>query len=495
LDITAGQVLLALYFIFLALFFRFFWWKYFADRHYWRRRPILSIPLVQELANRQGRDLPFISLLVPARNEAEVIANTVEHLAGLDYPRERYEIVVITDEKELLARQRGEHPGFTTQQMVEAKQREWRSAGGKPQLKHVIVPYDFSGRFRGGCTGREVPSTKARALNYGLEFLDPRTEICGFYDAESHPEPQAPLYIAYRWLITGGSEQLWQGPVFQVRNFFALGPITKVAALYQALAHEWYYPALMQRLPFIGGTNFYASRRLLEEIGGFDPQALTEDLDLGVRAYLAANAWPQYVPFYSTEQTPEALRAFLRQRLRWASGHLQVVDKLRQTRAYPERKRRQVLYRLLLKGQVEWTFYQMACLLPVALIPVALAGWVDLTAGVPLWINPWLRLNVIFYYGFTFYLWYRYRPYMNGCPPRGRLLSRVLAPVELLLLPVASFFFPLPYTWAMILKLLGRAPKTWVKTPRTREAAVPPAIPVHTAGRLAMGTGEAARRS
>ncbi|MGB9885620.1 MAG: glycosyltransferase [Moorellales bacterium] len=490
----AGQVLLALYFVFLALFLRFFWWKRFADRRYWRQRPELSIARVQELAARRGRELPFISLLVPARNEADVIANTVEHLAHLEYPRDRYEIVVITDEKELRAYRRGEHPGPTTQQVVEAKQQEWQRLGDKPQLKHVIVPCDFSGRFRGGCTGYDVPSTKARALNYGLEFVDPRTEICGFYDAESHPEPQAPLYIAYRWLITGGRVRVWQGPVFQVRNFFALGPVTKVAALYQALAHEWYYPVLMQRLPFIGGTNFYASRHLLEELGGFDAQALTEDLDFGVRAYLKGNAWPEYAPFYSTEQTPATLRAFLRQRLRWASGHLQVVDKLRRNREYPERKRRQVLCRLYLKGQVEWTLYQLACLLPVILCPIALVGWVDLSSGVPTWINPWLRLNLVAYYGFTFYLWYRYRRLIDArLAPAGRL-SRWLAPLELLVLPVAGFFFPLPYSSAMVLKVLGRAPQTWVKTPRTRETAPTPAPAVRSPGQLAMRTREAAHR-
>lgn len=489
MDILASQVLFAVYVVFLALFLRFFWWKRFAERRYWKNRPALDVTALRELAASRGREVPFISLLIPARNEAEVIANTLEHLARLDYPKERYEIIVITDAKELRSYHRGEHPGPTTQHVVSAKQEEWKSLPDKPQLKHVIVPCDYTGRFRGGYAGRDVPSTKARALNYGLEFLDPRTEICGFYDAESHPEPQTPLYVAYRWLVTEGRTCLWQGPVFQVRNFYALGPITKIAALYQALAHEWYYPSLMQRLPFIGGTNFYASRELLEKIGGFDHQVLTEDLEIGVRAYLAADAWPEYIPYYSTEQTPSTLKAFFRQRLRWASGHLQVVDKFRRATHYPPAKCRQMVRRLFIKGQLEWTLYQTATLLPVIILPLNLAGALEIRYGLPDWVYPWLRLNAVFYFGFTFYLFWRYRRLLDKNLASWGFFSRLVAPLQLLFLPLAGFFFPLPYTAAMVLKLVGRLPQNWVKTPRTREEPAP-AVAVPASGKLAMGTGE-----
>jgi cellulose synthase/poly-beta-1,6-N-acetylglucosamine synthase-like glycosyltransferase len=301
--------------------------------------------------------------------------------------------------------------------------------------------------------------------------------------------------VAYRWLVTGGKARLWQGPVYKVRNFYSLGPITKIAALYQALAHEWYYPALMQRLPFIGGTNFYATRELLEQIGGFDAQALTEDLEIGARAYLAADAWPEYIPYFSTEQTPATLRAFFRQRLRWASGHLQVVEKFRQATIYPSAKRRQLVFRLFVKGQLEWSLYQAACLLPVVLRPLNLSGQIDIAYGLPAWVGPWLRLNAALYYGFTFYLYWRYRHLMDANLAPCSRLSLLAAPLELIFLPLAGFFFPVPYTVAMLLKFFGRQPQTWVKTPRTREAVEAPPVVVRTAGQLAMGTGEASRRS
>ncbi|MDN5345517.1 MAG: hypothetical protein PWQ18_1631, partial [Clostridia bacterium] len=42
--------------------------------------------------------------------------------------------------------------------------------------------------------------------------------------------------------------------------------------------------------------------------------------------------------------------------------------------------------------------------------------------------------------------------------------------LQLLFLPFASFFLPLPYTSASLMKALNRQPQTWVKTPRTKEA-------------------------
>lgn len=464
----AYWISVVLYFIFLALFLRYFLWRSYANRHYWHRRPVLSPQKVEELAQRAAGEIPFFSILVPARNEAEVIASTIEHLAGLRYPGEHYEIIVITDAKEEMEAARAERPVVTTQQVVGAKKNELSNRPGAPAIKHVSVPYDFDGRLYGRRRGREVPSTKARALNYGLQFTDPQAKICAFYDAESHPEQEVLLYVAYRYLTVENPARLWQGPVFQVRNFYRLGLITKLASLYQAIGHAWYLPCLMQRLPFVGGTNFLAERQLLDEIGGFDPTALTEDLEIGVRAFLEKGAWPEYIPYYSTEQTPPAFRAFFRQRLRWATGHLQVVDKFRHAPRYPDGPRRLMVRRLWVKGQGEWTLYQTAVLLPFFLAPAIMVESPDL-ATPPWGLLALLRVGAFIYLGFTYYLFYRFQPYMTRPATKTGWVKRLLAALHLLFLPLGSLFFPLPYTAALLLKALHRQPQSWVKTPRTRE--------------------------
>lgn len=450
----------ALYLFFFLLFLRYFVWKYYSYKHYWSKRKVLSISEVKKLAQEKGKKLPTFSILVPALEEADVIGQTIEHLATLRYPRDLFEIIVITDEKELsLGRSR------TTQQVVENKISEFKERGNLPTLKHVMVPYDFDGNFEGECLGKPVSSTKGRALNYGLSFIAKTSDICGFYDAESHPEQDVLLYIAKNWLTSDKTGLIWQGPVFQVRNFFFLSPITKIASLYQALSHEWYMPVLMKKLPFVGGTNLFIESNLLKKIRGFDSKALTEDLEIGVRAYLAEEAWPEYFPYISTEQTPETYRSFFRQRLRWAAGHIQVIEKYKNTREYNDSKKKGILKTLLLKGEVEWILYQIAVLIPVAVIYLSYKGLIDPFA-LPQGFRMFLRSLVFIYFGFTYYLFMvKYYRFMKKRGP----LSYLMALVSLLVLPIAGFLLPLPYTGALVLRALNSQPRVWVKTPRTSE--------------------------
>jgi cellulose synthase/poly-beta-1,6-N-acetylglucosamine synthase-like glycosyltransferase len=342
-----------------------------------------------------------------------------------------------------------------------------RSSAAAP-IRHVVVPADYDGEFRGRCTGNPVPSTKGRALNYALSFVDPRTDVCGFYDAESRPDLLTLMYVAWRRLVAPGKSRVLQGPVFQVRNLFHMSPLCKIAALYQAVSHEWYLPQLFRRLPFVGGTNLYVERELIYELGGYDHHILTEDLELGVRAYVQAGVWPEYLPYASSEQTPPTFRGFFRQRLRWGTGHLQVMDKLRRDEDCDEGRRRQMLHHLLLKGQVEWGLYQMATMVPPTVLLLHAAGYLDPNI-LPVPVRIALNVFTLMYFGFTFYIYTRYRGYVDmSAKPRNRLGDWSVVP-QLVLLPFAAFMFPVPYSTALVLKGLGREPRLWVKTPRTAE--------------------------
>lgn len=466
-----------LYGVVLFLFLRYFTWRHFANKHYWKVRPKLSRSLVERLAQAKGQSLPFISIMVPARDEARVIGNTIEHLAQLDYPADRYEILVVTDEKELLAseevrkrqRQLGEPEEPTTQEVVEAKIKLIKERGTPaPPIRHYIVPDGFRGPYGGPTLPRSIPSTKGRALNYGMSFLNPGTQICGFYDAESRPAREVLLYVVYRWLKTDGKVKIWQGPVFQIRNFYQLGPINKVAALFQALSHEWYLPVLMQKLPFVGGTNLFVDCDLLKRVGGYDHEALTEDLELGVRSYLAGDAWPEYLPCASSEQTPPTYLGFFHQRLRWGSGHLQVEEKFQRADEYPWSKRRPLLRALFWQGQGQWLIYQFFVLLPLLFLPFISAGYYD-PYLIPFPIRLLMRINIVLYYGFAFWLYFRYRRFIDFRVAPRQAWKRALAVSQLIFLPLGGFFFTLPFTAAWVLRKLHQEPKAWVKTPRTQE--------------------------
>lgn len=648
-------ILIGLYLLLFLSFLRLFAWKRYADRTYWKKRPILSLPILQGLAATAGRDVPRFSVFVPARDEADVIEKTIEHLSQLDYPRNSYEILIATDEKELIAaaadrdqlaealkafltgerpwpsdnenaeallvgllarlaleesdlaeRQAGHYlsvkdaltlpaarqrqiihqaalellqgkgrldrtaicasiqraleatgkrnaeeaerlyPVFlsfampvvlaythlrkaadeklvarmvsaaqarqavtqrvlatladsishrilrrlttwrksghlwsvmpsvyaevfpTTQDIVERKRVEFQTRPETPVLKHVCVPYDFDGNLGGVCTGQSVPSTKGRALNYAFRFANPGSDMFGYYDAESRPDGKVLQYVAYKRLTEGNSCNLLQGPVFQVRNFFQMGPFCKVVSLYQAISHDWNLPNLMRTLPFVGGTNLFMDPVLLERIGGYDHHCLTEDLELGVRAYMQEDAWPEYLPYPSSEQTPTTLRAFFRQRLRWGSGYLQVYEKVQNEASFPEAKRKPMLRELWMRGQFQWILYQTVCFAPPIIWILYSLGLIDPTI-VPYWWRFGLNSFSVMYLGFTFYVLYRYRRHLDTITHPNPWLVKLGGVAQLFLLPLSAFVLPVPYSSALVLKSLGRAPKAWVKTPRTKE--------------------------
>ncbi|MGI6359197.1 MAG: glycosyltransferase family 2 protein [Bacillota bacterium] len=646
-----------MYVVMFALFLRFFFWKTYSEGKFWNRRPALSLKKVADLAQQKQTELPFFSILVPARNEAEVIEKTVRHMAKLRYDPKRLEIIVVTDVKEqqqndsncqdyvldamqfldyaLSGDWRGQlkphvqsltigllsdlclkqyrdltwesehwlmpkslvqepisrsrallyeltcgmlhgngrislnriyrlfrrfyphledteieriYPNYlclavpiiqlyatwakddqgalmrnvihysaranhritqeivsklakmvgqrvqhdiarmqagtslkpylqslyrfcfpTTQMIVEKVQQEWQGNPAYPRLKHVQVPDDFDGKYRGTRLGHVVPSTKGRALNYALPIaVDERTEMCGFYDAESRPDPDVLLYVAYKRLVEENPVRIFQGPVFQVRNFYEMGPFSKIASLYQALSHDWYLPVVFRRLPFVGGTNLFVEKRLLDDLGGYDSASLTEDLELGTRAYLELGAWPEYLPYPSSEQTPTAFKAFYRQRLRWGTGHLQVMDKIAHDTTYSDSRKRSLMKELFIKGPVEWSFYQFATLVPPTILVLWFLGRVDPNV-LPEGVRYLLNVLSLVYISFTFYAFFRYRKHLDITARPLRWPERFAVVAQLLFLPLAAFFFPVPFTSALILKQLKKAPTTWTKTPRSKE--------------------------
>ena len=647
---TVYLVAVAMYVVLFLMFCRFFLWKRYSEGRYWRVRPALNEAGILALAEKNGKEIPFFSILVPARNEAQVIEKTVMHMLALNYPKTAYEIVVVTDEKEALdsARLRpiiirdslafmcGKMPEearrtdvrvLTLGVLSELALREYRTrdlrdhawltplvltqgdksrcrdiiatlagdliaARGRlsvgrvfcllrrafpecddrevsrlypnylcltlpvvaafarlcgerderllrsvftfttkanhrvtqdllssftaliadnmlsslrdivsrgegeevvlglyehcfpttqdvlarieqeisshcPTLKHLSVPFDYDGEYPGRLTGVVVPSTKGRALNYALaRSVSDKTTICGFYDAESRPERDVLLYVAHKKLTNSGTA-IWQGPVFQVRNFYEMGPFSKIASLYQAVAHDWYLPVVFRRLPFAGGTNLYVDYDLLVKLKGFDHKILTEDLELGTRAYLTTGAWPDYLPYASSEQTPPHFKSFFKQRLRWGTGHLQVLDKVRHTEGCKYRKAR-LLRQLALKGPVEWTFYQAVTLLPPAMLLLYWTGNAD-PSVLPGMYRMVLNTLSLVYISFTFYAFYRYYTHIDRTSRPLTWYGNVGVAMELCFLPFAAFFFPVPYTSAMVLKAVGRHPTAWTKTPRTQE--------------------------
>ncbi len=243
------------------------------------------------------KEYPTVSILVPAHNEALVIVRTVRALLNLKYPKDRYEIIVIND-----------NSTDDTAEKLEQVQREF------PDRKLIVIS-----------TGPEVGGKgKSNALNIG--FSVSTGEIIAIYDADNTPQPDA-LAILVESLVEDDKLGAVIGK-FRTRNRNAslLSRFVNIETLaYQCMNQAGRY--FFFKLCTIPGTNYVIRRSLIEEIGGWDVNALSEDTEISFRLYRMGYYIKQMPLAVTWEQEPHLLNVWFRQRTRWAKGNLYVLAK------------------------------------------------------------------------------------------------------------------------------------------------------------------------
>ncbi|MDQ5882676.1 MAG: hypothetical protein QG648_28 [Patescibacteria group bacterium] len=475
----------------LGLFFvRLFFYVFYASKT-WKKKEDLTFQDLNNLCVKTNQKLPFFTILIPALEEAEVIASTIQRVAQINYPSDCYQIRVIVDEKEKL---RAKSNQITTRQVVEDLINKFRNQPQCPKLNLLEVPYDFDGYLNGQCLSKEVPSTKGRALNYALSQKDEITDFYAFFDAEAGPNPGSFLAVAKSYLLNN-KNIVFQLPVYQIRNFWSLNAFCKVAALSQCFSHQYVLPFIFIFMPFIGGTNLFIHRSVILKNGGFDNTILTEDIELGVRLYVEQDLWPIYLPYPSTEQTPPTLSAYHKQRYRWGFGLMQTMQKLfRQLKETQEQKSKEkhqrikkMIYSLSVHGPIDWILYYPLTLAATllflmrvfksAFISFILYHFSTLTL-VP-WnpLNDALSLILVFIpiptLVFLIVLLKHYWSYINHATAtftdkRKQLIN--LAFFVLFGAPLSMSYYVFPYVHAFFNFVFHPHQQTvWIKTQRTKE--------------------------
>ena len=242
-----------------------------------------------------GVEWPAVSILVPAHNEAQVIAGTLEHLRALDYPADRMEIIIVDD---------GSNDG--TGDIVEEIGKQDR------RVRCLRVPPEKGGRG------------KSAALTLAIESS--KHDIIAIYDADNRPEPGS-LRALVAALVADPSLAACVGKfrcINRTRNL-----LTRFINI-ECLAFQWIMQAgrwALLGVTTLPGTNFVIWRSVLDEVGGWDHDALTEDAELTIRIYETGRCI-RFIPRAVTwEQEPEKLSVWFRQRTRWARGHNYVLAK------------------------------------------------------------------------------------------------------------------------------------------------------------------------
>lgn len=250
----------------------------------------------EEMPEIKG-ELPFVTIMVPAHNEGVVISKTVESLLALDYPHDRYEIIVIND-----------NSSDNSALLLGNIQSRY------PNRNLLIISTDAITGGKG----------KSNALNIG--FARSKGELIAIYDADNTPEK-----MALRYLVAEIMNDSSLGAVigkFRTRNRDA-SLLTRFINI-ETLSFQWMAQAgrwKLFKLCTIPGTNFIMRRSIVESIGGWDVKAIAEDTEISFRIYMMGYRIKFQPKSVTWEQEPQTLKVWFKQRTRWAKGNIYVIVK------------------------------------------------------------------------------------------------------------------------------------------------------------------------
>jgi cellulose synthase/poly-beta-1,6-N-acetylglucosamine synthase-like glycosyltransferase len=234
---------------------------------------------------------PPVTVLVAAHNEEKVIAHILAALMGVNYPKDKMVVVPVNDRstdrtREIIDRFSENHPG---------RIHPFHRIGGK-----------------GG---------KAAALKDAMELVE--TEVILIFDADYIPGSGLIMQLVAPFFDpeVGGV----MGRVVPLNVGTNL--LTRLLDLERSGGYQVDQQARMnlRLVPQHGGTVAGIRLSALREIGGWNDNSLTEDTDLTYRLLLAG--WKTVYQNRSEcyEEVPETWQVRIKQIMRWAKGHNQVL--------------------------------------------------------------------------------------------------------------------------------------------------------------------------
>lgn len=252
--------------------------------------------LAESAAPRQFRP-PLLSftVLLPARHEEAVIFETVRRVCQAKYPAELLEVVVIchADDHGTIA---------------EAERAVRSLSSPRARVETFDTP----------------PINKPHGLNVGFQRSE--NQVVTIFDAEDDIDPD--IFSMVNTAMAERGVSIVQAGV-QLMNlhdhWFASHNCLEYFFWFKSRLH---FHARVGMIP-LGGNTVFIRRELIERVGGWDEQCLTEDADIGLRlSALGEQIRVIYDARHVTrEETPGSVGEFVRQRTRWLQGFVQILRK------------------------------------------------------------------------------------------------------------------------------------------------------------------------
>ncbi len=253
------------------------------------RYELYEVITQEEVRSLDENELPIYTILLPVYKEPRVIAKLVESINRMDYPKLKLDVKLLLEEDDL-------------------------------ETINAVRDLDFPAVFEPLVVPSEQPKTKPKACDYGLLFA--RGKYLTIYDAEDIPDADQ-LKKAVAAFKKLPDEYIC---VQCALNYYNREEnlLTRMFTLEYSYWFDYMLPGLDRlKMPIpLGGTSNHFKKDVLEELAGWDPFNVTEDADLGIRAY--AKGYKVAILNSTTyEEANKAIKNWIRQRSRWIKGYMQ----------------------------------------------------------------------------------------------------------------------------------------------------------------------------
>jgi cellulose synthase/poly-beta-1,6-N-acetylglucosamine synthase-like glycosyltransferase len=259
----------------------------------WFKRPSTEIDPLPACPSVD--ELPVVTVQIPLYNESLVACRIIDAVAALHWPVKKLEIQVLDDSTD------------NTSRIVKERVAYWSSTG-----------LDIYAIYRNHRTGY-----KAGALANGLKRS--RGEFVAIFDADFVPQPDflKKTIPHFKCSDVGMVQAKW--------GFLNTGYswLTRLQALllstHFGVEHEVRY-SLGLFFNFNGTAGIWR-KTAIEAAGGWQPDTVTEDLDLSYRAQMAGWRFVYVNNVVVPSELPITLSDFRCQQERWAKGAIQTAKK------------------------------------------------------------------------------------------------------------------------------------------------------------------------
>lgn len=251
---------------------------------------------IQQIKSRKNKltddlilkDVPSVSIIVPAYNEEVNAVKTVENLLQQDYPH--FDIVFVDD-------------------------------GSKDSTYQKV--YDAFKNYSNVRILTKPNGGKASALNYGILQSNNDYVIC--IDADTQLKQDAVTQLMKKMLAKPNDDM----PIGAVAGNVKVGNENNMITRWQSIEYTTAQNFDRRAFDLINGITVVPGaigafrKEAIEKAGGFTTDTLAEDCDLTIRILRHGYRVLNCTEAIAVTEAPETLRQFMKQRFRWSYGIMQ----------------------------------------------------------------------------------------------------------------------------------------------------------------------------